>query len=236
MGLGLEKTVVSACNNGTPLNENSIVNASTKALDTAIVSNGAAILKGFHKTVDDTSVLPLQVIGTITDFLSSSNSKEETVIGLGSVAITDASKDVVVGPQLVEKEVLQISDSNTAILSSTMKVMATPAKVSTNNTTSTAGVKSSTNTSFRKASSSNKFAVLDLASDVVLREDSNMVDSDKSEDSDEDLIMNLKSTFSGKHLQDRPLQFPNKAINIGHGGRGRGRRGRGNRGRRGGFG
>ncbi|KAG7603795.1 Zinc knuckle CX2CX4HX4C [Arabidopsis thaliana x Arabidopsis arenosa] len=208
LGLGLEKTVVSACNNGTPLNENSIVNASTKALDTAIVSNGAAILKGFHKTVDDTSVLPLQVIG----------------------------KDVVVGPQLVEKEVLQISDSNTAILSSTMKVMATPAKVSTNNTTSTAGVKSSTNTSFRKASSSNKFAVLDLASDVVLPEDSNMVDSDESEDSDEDLIMNLKSTFSGKHLQDRPLQLPNKAINIGHGGRGRGRRGRGNRGRRGGFG
>ncbi|KAL9281011.1 hypothetical protein AtEden1_Chr5g0113631 [Arabidopsis thaliana] len=232
----LEKTVVSACNNGTPLNENSIVNASTKALDTAIVSNGAAILKGFHKTVDDTSVLPLQVIGTITDFLSSSNSKEETVIGLGSVAITDASKDVVVGPLLVEKEVLQISDSNTAILSSTMKVMATPAKVSTNNTTSTAGVKSSTSTSFRKASSSNKFAVLDLASDVVLPEDSNMVDSDESEDSDEDLIMNLKSTFSGKHLQDRPLQLPNKAINIGHGGRGRGRRGRGNRGRRGGFG
>ncbi|KAL9811887.1 putative transcription factor interactor and regulator CCHC(Zn) family [Arabidopsis thaliana] len=90
LGLGLEKTVVSACNNGTPLNENSIVNASTKALDTAIVSNGAAILKGFHKTVDDTSVLPLQVIGTITDFLSSSNSKEETVIGLGSIAITDA--------------------------------------------------------------------------------------------------------------------------------------------------
>ncbi|CAD5332968.1 unnamed protein product [Arabidopsis thaliana] len=214
LGLGLEKTVVSACNNGTPLNENSIVNASTKALDTAIVSNGAAILKGFHKTVDETSVLPLQVI----------------------VAITDASKDVVVGPQLVEKEVLQISDSNTAILSSTMKVMATPAKVSTNNTTSTAGVKSSTNTSFRKASSSNKFAVLDLASDVVLPEDSNMVDSDESEDSDEDLIMNLKSTFSGKHLQDRPLQLPNKAINIGHGGRGRGRRGRGNCGRRGGFG
>ncbi|VYS68211.1 unnamed protein product [Arabidopsis thaliana] len=236
LGLGLEKTVVSACNNGTPLNENSIVNASTKALDTTIVSNGAAILKGFHKTVDDTSVLPLQVIGTITDFLSSSNSKEETVIGLGSVAMTDASKDVVVDPQLVEKEVLQISDSNTAILSSTMKVMATPAKVSTNNTTSTAGVKSSTNTSFRKASSSNKFAVLDLASDVVLPEDSNMVDSDESEDSDEDLIMNLKSTFSGKHLQDRPLQLPNKAINIGHGGRGRGRRGRGNRGRRGGFG
>jgi len=63
-----------------------------------------------------------------------------------------------------------------------------------------------------------------------------MVDYHESEDSDEDLIMNLKSTFSGKHLQDRPLQLPNKAINIGHGGRGRGRRGRGNRGRRGGFG
>ncbi|CAE5994066.1 unnamed protein product [Arabidopsis arenosa] len=240
LGVGLEKTVVSSCNNGSPpLNENSIVNASTKALDTAIISNGAAIMKGFHQTVVDSSVIPLQVVeNPNTEFLSSSNSKEEAAIGLRSVAITDASKDVVVVPQLVEKEVLQISDSTTAMLSSTLKVMATPAKVSSNITTSTSGVKSNSNTSFRKASSSNKFAVLDLASDVVLPEDSDMIDSDESEDSDEDLIMNLKSPFSEKHLQDRPLQLSNKAINIGRGGRGRGRgrRGRGNRGRRGGFG
>ncbi|KAG7541731.1 hypothetical protein ISN45_Aa07g017870 [Arabidopsis thaliana x Arabidopsis arenosa] len=162
-------------------------------------------MKGFHQTVVDSLVIPLQVVeNPNTEFLSSSNSKEEAAIGLRSVAITDASKDMVVVPQLVEKEVLQISDSTTAMLSSTLKVMATPAKVSSNITTSTSGVKSNSNTSFRKASSSNKFAVLDLASDVVLPEDSDMIDSDESEDSDEDLIMNLKSPFSEKHLQDRP--------------------------------
>ncbi|CAE6007162.1 unnamed protein product [Arabidopsis arenosa] len=205
------------------------------ALDTAIVSNGAAIMKGFHQTVVDSSVKPHQVVvNPNTEFLSSSNSKEEAAFGLRSVAITDASKDVFVVHQLVEKEVLQISDSTTAMLSSTMKVMATPAKVSSNITTFTSGVKSSTNTSFHKAFSSNKFAVLNLASDVVLPEDSDIVDSNEFEDSDEDLIMNLKSPFSEKHLQDRPLQLSNEAIIIGRGGRGR--RSRGNHGRRGRFG
>ncbi|CAH8263424.1 unnamed protein product [Arabidopsis lyrata] len=172
------------------------------SLDTAIVSNGAAIMKGFHQTVVDSSVKPHQVVvNPNTEFLSSSNSKEEAVFGLRSIAITDASKDVFVVHQLVEKDVLQISDSTTAMLSSTMKVMATPAKVSSNITTSASGVKST--------------------SDVVLPEDSDMVDSDKSEDSDEDLIMNQKSPFSEKHLHDRPLQLSNKAIIIGRGGRGR---------------
>ncbi|EFH40877.1 predicted protein [Arabidopsis lyrata subsp. lyrata] len=157
-----------------------------------------------------------------TEFLSSSIPNEGAAIDLGSVAVIDASKNVDVVHYSEAKE-LPSSDTN---------VMATPAKVFSIITTSASVVQSSAN-SFRKASSSNKFAVLDLASDVVLPDDSEGDFSSGSDDSDEDLILNLKSSFSEKYLYCRPLQFPIKAINMGRGGRGGGRCGRGNRGRRG---
>ncbi|KAG7568377.1 hypothetical protein ISN45_Aa04g012010, partial [Arabidopsis thaliana x Arabidopsis arenosa] len=165
------------------------------------------------------------VVEPNTEFLSSSIPNEGAAIDLGSVAVIDASKNVDVVHYSEAKE-LPSSDTN---------VMATPAKVFSIITTSASVVQSSAN-SFRKASSSNKFAVLDLASDVVLPDDSEGDFSSGSDDSDEDLILNLKSSFSEKYLHDRPLQLPIKAINMGRGGRGGGRRGRGNRGRRGGFG
>ncbi|CAH8272546.1 unnamed protein product [Arabidopsis lyrata] len=220
--------VVSTCTNDDipTLNEKSNVKASSKALDTAIVSNGAALMNGFNHMVVDSSVLPLvDVVEPNTEFLSSSISNEGAAIDLCSVAVTDASKNVDVVHYSEAKE-LPSSDTN---------VMATPAKVFSIITTSASGVHSSTN-SFRKASSSNKYAVLDLASDVVLPDDSEEDVSSGSDDSDEDLILNLKSPFSEKHLQDRPLQLPIRAINNGRGGRRGERRGRGNRGRRGGFG
>ncbi|CAE6093152.1 unnamed protein product [Arabidopsis arenosa] len=181
-------------------------------------SSGHAKSKGKSQWITD-------VVEPNTEFLSSSIPNEGAAIDLGSVAVIDASKNVDVVHYSEAKE-LPSSDTN---------VMATPAKVFSIITTSASVVQSSAN-SFRIASSSNKFAVLDLASDVVLPDDSEGDFSSGSDDSDEDLILNLKSSFSEKYLHDRPLQLPIKAINMGRGGRGGGRRGRGNRGRRGGFG